>query len=136
MFPETVTQSLNEAVVSQAASLEPEERQALLLQYVKKAGVLWSLAGTEGYVMLESQHSTENFSALLPVWPHKDLVGLWQRSDMPDAQPAEIGLDDFMQTWLPGLAKNHIGLVIFPVGEGQSGMVLSAEELQQSLLEE
>ena len=136
MFPETVTQSLNEAIIGQAASLEPEERLALLLQYVKKAGILWSLTGTEGYVMLEPQHSAGNYTTLLPVWPHKDLVGLWQRSDMPDAEPAEISLNDFMQTWLPGLAKNNVGLVIFPVGEGQSGMVLSAEELQQSLLEE
>lgn len=136
MFPETVTQSLNEAVVKQAASLEPEERQALFLQYVKKADTLWSLAGAEGYVMLEPQQEAEAFTALLPVWPHQDLVGLWLRRDMPEAQPASISLTDFMQTWLPGLAKNNVGLIIFPVGEGQSGMVLSAEELEQSLLEE
>ncbi|AXR06230.1 DUF2750 domain-containing protein [Salinimonas sediminis] len=138
MFPETVTPSLSEAVLLQAAKLTPEERLELFLQYVGKANALWTLAGESGFIMLEpeDESSEDNIGALLPIWPHQDLIGLWSRAQETGASPTSIDLEDFINTWLPGLATNDVALVVCPVGEDQTGMVLSANELLQSLTEE
>lgn len=138
MFPETVTPSLSEAVLLQATKLSPEERLELFLQYVGKAKELWTLAGESGFIMLEpeAESSEDNLGVLLPIWPHQDLIGLWSRAQDTGATPAPIDLEDFMHTWLPGLANNQVALVVCPVGEDQTGMVLSADELLQCLTEE
>ncbi|WP_218353574.1 DUF2750 domain-containing protein [Alteromonas lipotrueiana] len=144
MFPETVTPSLPDSVVEQAGKLDAEERLELLLQYTGKSGEVWTLAGESGFVMLEPDAETESESetnaqsqvnVLLPIWPHKDLIGLWTRAEETGAEPTAIALDEFTETWLPGLANNQVDLVVFPVGAKQTGMVLSAQELQQSLQE-
>ncbi|QPG04531.1 DUF2750 domain-containing protein [Salinimonas marina] len=143
MFPETVTPTLPESVVEQAGKLSAEERLELLLQYTLKAEEVWTLAGDSGFVMLESDpaeaaadnETEQHGNALLPIWPHRDLIGLWTRAQETGATPTPIKLEEFMQSWLPGLASNQVDLVVFPVGAEQTGMVLSAEELQQSLNE-
>ena len=143
MFPETVTPTLSESVIDQAGKLSAEERLELLLQYTLKAEEVWTLAGDSGFVMLESEPAEaeadseieQHTNALLPIWPHRDLIGLWTRAEETGATPTPIQMEEFVQTWLPGLASNQVDLVVFPVGAEQTGMVLSADELQQSLSE-
>ena len=141
MFPETVTPTLSESVIEQAGKLSAEERLELLLQYTLKAEEVWTLAGDSGFVMLEAEPAEadseieQHTNALLPIWPHRDLIDLWTRAEETGATPTPIKMEDFNQTWLPGLASNKVDLVVFPVGAEQTGMVLSADELQQSLSE-
>lgn len=136
MFPETITTTLSPAIVKQAASLDASQRQELFLQYVEKAGQVWMKLGKEGFVMIEPTDADgiANFSAILPLWPHKDLVHLWAASNSQDSEPAELSLSEFCNTWLPGLQKNNIGLLIFPTDE-DTGVVLSAQEMRESLSE-
>lgn len=136
MFPQTRTDSLPPAVVQQAAKLSPQERLALVLDYADTAQQVCLLQGQEGFVMMapEPQDGENDFEALLPVWPHADLVPLWASPDMSNATVTTLALHEFVDTWLPGLEKNNIGLVVFPVS-GEAHMVLSAQELADSLEE-
>ncbi|WP_018981408.1 DUF2750 domain-containing protein [Salinimonas chungwhensis] len=130
MFPETVTNALSSSLIKQAASLSAEERQALFMQYSEKAGALWLRQGAEGYVMIAPEQcaTVAEFSALLPVWPHQSLVALWPVPDDNISQPVSLQLSEFLDTWLPGLKKNNVGVVIFPIAD-DNGMVMSADEL-------
>ena len=136
MFPETITTTLSPAIVKQAASLDASQRQELFLHYVEKAGQVWMKQGCDGYVMIapDQADAVADFSAILPLWPHKDLVHLWAPADSQNSEPADVSLEDFRETWLPGLQKNNIGLLLFPTDE-DAGVVLSADELSDSLFE-
>lgn len=136
MFPQTKTVSLPPAVVQQAAKLSPQERLALVLDYADTAQQVCLLQGQEGFVMMapEPQAEDTDFDTLLPVWPHADLVPLWASQEMADTTVTTVALHEFVDTWLPGLEKNKIGLVVFPVS-GEAHMVLSASELADSLAE-
>ncbi|QJR79497.1 DUF2750 domain-containing protein [Alteromonas pelagimontana] len=130
MFPDTLLNSLPEPVLNQIKQLDAEERLELFLQYTVKAKEVWVLIGESGYVMLES---TDTIS--LPVWLHKDTVTLWERADMQPATAQAVSLESFLTTWLPGLQNNETTLVIAPAGSDQPGMVLTANELRDSLRE-
>ncbi|MBD3584845.1 DUF2750 domain-containing protein [Salinimonas sp. HHU 13199] len=136
MFPETITTTLPPAIVKQAASLDASQRQELFLHYVEKAGQVWMKQGKEGFVMIEptDTDAVANFSAILPVWPHKDLVHLWGATTCQNSEPAVLSVSEFCDTWLPGLQKNNIGLLIFPTDE-DNGIVLSAQEMSESFAE-
>ncbi len=130
MFPHTVTPALPEHVINQAASLTAEERLELFLSYVSKAGEVWTLVGTDGYVMMEAAEGSA-----LPVWPHQQLVQCWYRTQHTDASPSAIPLNEFVETWLPGLAKNQTNVVVFPASENSAEMVMTADELKLSITE-
>ncbi len=130
MFPNTVTHALPERVVEQAAALSAEERLELFLSYVNKAQEVWTLVGDNGYVMIEAAEGSS-----LPVWPHQQLVQCWYRTQKTDATPRVVSLQEFLDTWLPGLAKNQIQVVVFPAAENDAEMVMTAEELTLSLTE-
>lgn len=136
MFPETITPTLSPAIVKQAASLDASQRQALFLQYVEIAGQIWMKQGQEGFVMIEptDADAVADFSALLPLWPHKDLIDLWAPASSNDSKASDVSLKDFCDIWLPGLQKNNIGLLVFPTDE-DTGIVLSAQELSDSFSE-
>ncbi|MCW8090604.1 DUF2750 domain-containing protein [Alteromonas sp. ASW11-130] len=130
MFPHTVTHSLPDNIITQAAALSAEERLELFLTYVAKAGEIWALVGNNGYVMMEMLEGS-----CLPVWPHKQLVQCWHRSAKTDAMPQPISLDEFLVTWLPGLEKNNTSVAVFPTAEHEAEMLLTANELKSHLLD-
>ena len=44
-----------------------------------------------------------------------------------------ITLDEFMQTWLPGLEKNGVELVMFPTTSDVENLVMTADDLASEL---
>ncbi|GGW76522.1 DUF2750 domain-containing protein [Alteromonas halophila] len=136
MFPDTLTESLPPHVIEQAQSLDAEERYGLFLTYVRKAKKVWLLKGAEGFVMMASTDSER-----LPVFAHRDLAKAWcdvmaqSNAVATDTQYEMVNLESFVSTWLPGLAKNHMSLVIGPAGAASEDQVVSAEELLADLTE-
>ncbi|MCW8108759.1 DUF2750 domain-containing protein [Alteromonas ponticola] len=130
MFPNTITESLPDAIIKQAAALSAEERLELFLQYVDKAGEVWVLLGENGYVMMETLEGH-----CLPVWPHQQLVSCWHQSQKSEASAKSIGIEEFLQTWLPGLDKNNTTLAIFPAAENEAAIIVTAEAFKLSLSE-
>lgn len=134
MFPDTLTASLPDEVLRQAASLETEERYALFLTYVRKAKQVWLLKGDEGFVMM-ADSETER----LPIFPHRDLAQAWceqmqgNNALADDTECEAIDLASFTDTWLPGLEKNAMTLVIYPATISSDNQVVSASELKEDL---
>ena len=115
----------------QERQLPARERAELLVDRVLENKVIWGLMGAEGWIMVDSETQT-----CLPLWPDEASVAFWQRKDLPDSKPQAIALDEFTGTWLPGLKKNQIGLVLFPSGSLREGIVTSADELMLQLADD
>lgn len=126
MFPDTVSTTLSDAVIAQAQNLSAEERQMLVISYVPKSKEVWLIQGSEGFVMLEDKGETR-----LPVFPHHDLALAWLNENEIDATCVDVSLVDFTETWLPGLAKNSVELVMFPSSTDSQNLIMSANELAE-----
>ena len=64
MFPETIADKLNDAVIEQAMKLSAEERQELVVSYIAKAKEIWMIQGSEGFVMFEGGESAVSYTHL------------------------------------------------------------------------
>lgn len=130
MFPETISEKLSDTVVEQAMKLSAEDRQELVVTYVLKAKEIWMVQGAEGFVMFEDGESVQ-----LPVFPHRDLANAFVLTNGVDGQSVNVSLDEFNQTWLPGLEKNGVELVMFPTTSDVENLVMTARDLSAALSE-
>ena len=128
MFPETIADKLSDAVIEQAMKLNAEDRQELVVSYIVKANEIWMVQGTEGFVMFEGGDSVQ-----LPVFPHRDLAQKFVDINDIEGQCVSVSLDEFAQTWLPGLTKNGVELVMFPTTSDVENLVMTAEDLASEL---
>ena len=130
MFPETISEKLSDTVVEQAMKLSAEDRQELVVTYVLKAKEIWMVQGAEGFVMFEDGESVQ-----LPVFPHRALANAFVLTNGVDGQCVNVSLDEFNQTWLPGLEKNGVELVMFPTTSDVENLVMTAQDLSAALSE-
>lgn len=128
MFPETIADKLNDAVIEQAMKLSAEERQELVVSYIAKAKEIWMIQGSEGFVMFEGGESVQ-----LPVFPHRDLAQKFVEINEIEGQCVSVELTEFTETWLPGLTKNGVELVMFPTTSDVENLVMTAEDLAAEL---
>lgn len=128
MFPETIADKLSDAVIEQAMKLNAEDRQELVISYIAKANEIWMVQGAEGFVMFEGGDGVQ-----LPVFPHRDLAQKFVDTNDIEGQCVNISLDEFTQTWLPGLTKNSVELVMFPTTSDVENLVMTAEDLASEL---
>ncbi len=128
MFPETVADKLSDAVIEQAMKLSAEDRQELVVSYIAKANEIWMVQGSEGFVMFEGGESVQ-----LPVFPHHDLAQKFVDINEIEGQCVNITLVEFLQTWLPGLDKNGVELVMFPTTSDVENLVMTAGDLASEL---
>ena len=96
----------------------------LVISYVPKAKEIWLIQGTEGFVMLEDNDITR-----LPVFPHNSLAQAWLDDNQITGTCVAVPFDEFTETWLPGLTKNGVELVMFPTSADAENLVMTAEEL-------
>lgn len=115
----------------QKSELPARERAEYLVEKIQETGQVWGLMGNEGWVMVELESQT-----CLPLWPDEESVASWQRKDLPDSKPQAIALDEFKNTWLPGLKKNNVALVLFPTGTLREGIVTGSDELREQFDDE
>ena len=128
MFPETIADKLSDTVIEQAMKLSAEERQELVVSYVAKAKEIWMIQGSEGFVMFEGGESVQ-----LPVFPHRDLAQKFVDINEIEGQCVSVELAEFKETWLPGLTKNGVELVMFPTTSDVENLVMTAEDLAAEL---
>ncbi len=128
MFPETIADKLSDAVIEQAMKLSAEERQELVVSYISKAKEIWMIQGSEGFVMFEGGESVQ-----LPVFPHRDLAQKFVDINEIEGQCVSVELAEFKETWLPGLTKNGVELVMFPTTSDVENLVMTAEDLAAEL---
>jgi len=130
VFPETIADKLSDVVIEQAMKLNAEDRQELVVSYIAKVNEIWMIQGSEGFVMFEGGESVQ-----LPVFPHRDLAQKFVDINEIEGQCVNVALDEFTQTWLPGLTKNGVELVMFPTTSDVENLVMTAEDLAAELSE-
>lgn len=128
VFPETISEKLNDAVIAQAMKLSAEERQELVISYVLKANEIWLVQGAEGFIMFENDEQVQ-----LPVFPHRDLAQSFVTINGVVGECVNLPLNEFTDTWLPGLQKNGVELVMFPTTSDVENLVMEADDLAQEL---
>lgn len=131
MFPNTISEKLNDTVIEHAIKLSAEERQMLVISYVSKAKEVWLVQGSEGFVMLE-----DGGAVRLPIFPHRDLANAFVTSNGLDGMCVSTPLDEFISKWLPGLESNSVELVMFPTKSDVENLVMTAPELSEELIAE
>jgi hypothetical protein len=131
VFPNTISEKLNDTVIEQAIKLSAEERQMLVISYVSKAKEVWLVQGSEGFVMLE-----DGGAVRLPIFPHRDLANAFVTSNGLDGMCVSTPLDEFISKWLPGLESNSVELVMFPTKSDVENLVMTAPELSEELIAE
>lgn len=119
---------MSDAVIEQAMKLSAEERQELVVSYIAKAKEIWMIQGSEGFVMFEGGESVQ-----LPVFPHRDLAQKFVDINEIEGQCVSVELAEFKETWLPGLTKNGVELVMFPTTSDVENLVMTAEDLAAEL---
>ena len=115
-------------------ALPAEERFDHTIRAIAASERLWSLrrgedesgAGTLLYRDAEGQE-------LWPLWPSAELARLAATGDWRNAEPEEIGLKSFLDSWVTGLSKDGYFVVVCPVPE-DAGLLLTPEELGDELL--
>jgi hypothetical protein len=109
---------------------DEQRRYEYFLRRVSETRAVWSLR-SDG----RASWGDEGGQRLIPFWPHaafaqRCATGAWQ-----DFQPAEIGLDVFLDRWIPGLKTEGIAPAIFPVPSG-STVIVTLETLAAALRHE
>jgi Protein of unknown function (DUF2750) len=112
------------------SALEPVERYAYFVKRVTDEQRLWSL-WNDGWVLATDDAGRE----LVPVWPHQYYANRCAEGEWSGSIPKEIGLDSWMERWLPGIDRDSRRIAIFPTSESK-GVVVSAERLTFDLEEE
>lgn len=71
----------------------------------------------------------------VPFWPKKEFADLMANKQWDQYVPKGIGLNDFIEKWLPGLKNGQLKTVIFMTSE-DFGIMIEPQRLIHDLHEE
>lgn len=104
--------------------MQEEERLAHVLDSMMKNKSVIGLMGDSGWILM-----TSNGETYLPIWPNETLAMAWGEVESPNAKPKEIEKDEWLEAWLPGMAKNGTLVLVCPLLDEQDHTLLPAEQL-------
>ena len=122
-----MSEPLSKTQIDAINRFSADQRYDYFVNKVVEQKAVWGLSSDEGWVILSDEGDEH-----LPIWPHAELAALWVTGDYSACEPKLIGLDDWLDKWLPGMAKDALLAAISPDTEGE-GIVVSAEELGESI---
>lgn len=114
--------------IAAVVGLEPADRMKHLVKQVADWNTIWGLRNKEGFVTARAANGRQAF----PVWPQAEFARLCVAGDWSSCEPVEIELEEFMKSWLPGLAKEGKVVAVFPTPDS-GGAFLAAGELNRML---
>jgi hypothetical protein len=120
--------TLTDTLADEWMLMDAEDRQHTFFDYLPKTLEVWGVKGQEGWIM-----AVHEDKECLPVWSHDKLAVKWLAHHHPDAAPERISLNEFKQTWLPGLAKNSVGLLISPSDSQDDVVAMDAQAFIDAL---
>ncbi len=101
---------------------EAPKRYKYLVGRIADTELTWSLAGPDGWVLM----GDEEGRATAPVWPHPKYALACATGDWSGLEARSIPLDEWLNIWTPGLAKDQRLIAAFPVPSGQGAVVSPA----------
>lgn len=126
-----MTAPVNDKEFASVLNQTPQKRYKYFLSRVTDWGVLWSLKGADGWVVMADDQGREH----LPVWPHPRYAEACASADWQGCEPAPIDIWEWLNTWLPGIKKDGRLVAVFPLPTGK-GTSISPDELRDHLLAE
>lgn len=122
---------MNPAQFAQVSALPADQRYRHFIGKVADGEELWTLKGTDGFVLFEAGDGTR----CVPVWPHQDYAESLATGDWADSAPERIDLDAFRSRWIPGMDNDARMVAVFPTPEAK-GVVITPANLEADLSEE
>ncbi|MDQ0038088.1 hypothetical protein J2W30_005875 [Variovorax boronicumulans] len=80
---------------------------------------VWGLRTPDGWV----SGSDETNGPMFPVWPHEPYARMLAVDLWANATPTPIAVHDWIEKWLPGLARDRVMVAVFPTPEGKIVLV-------------
>lgn len=108
-----------------------QERYAHFVKNVADWREVWSLKSKDGWVLYGSPDGHE----LIPLWPFRRYAESCKGNEWSDCDAINIGLETFVDRWIPGMIRDKKTLAIFPTPFGK-GVPVLPERLKEDLEEE
>lgn len=109
-------------------SLDGPARYDYFVKHVADRGSLWSLKSEETGFVLAGDATDQ----AVPVWPHPRFAEVAATDRWADAHPAEIDVDDWLESWTPGMGEDGRSVAVFPTPAGR-GVIVPPGRLAEDL---
>jgi hypothetical protein len=122
--------SPNPKEIENVAKLNPFERYRYFIKKVADWREVWSL-WNDGWVLMADPEGIE----VVPVWPHAKFAELCAIAEWNEYSARPIGLEEFLNKWIPGMARDNRGIAVFPASNRETTTV-NPIKLREDLEEE
>lgn len=92
---------------------------------------VWGLKDKNGWASAADDDGNSAF----PFWPHPDYAAACATDNWAGNSPDSIEVHEFLERWLPGMAKDGVAVAVFPTPT-MRGTVVPAIQLQQAIQDE
>ncbi|WP_153556166.1 DUF2750 domain-containing protein [Roseimaritima sediminicola] len=117
--------------VASVWALSAPERYEYLVNKVADWEEVWSVASEDsGWALLGDDRGGE----ACPIWPAKAFAEACCVDDWADRVPKPIGLSEWRERWLPGLAADQRKIAVFPL-PSDAGMIVDPLRFSDDLIE-
>ena len=89
--------------------LSPRERYEYLIKKVADRKGIWSL-WKDGWVLMGDKDENE----AVPIWPNPVFAQASAIGEWLGHSPRRISLDDWLEKWTPGMARDKRNVAVFP----------------------
>lgn len=110
--------------------LPASKRYEYFIKKVSDSEEVWGLYGN-GWATAQDNDG----SIVIPFWPKKEFAQFCAKGSWEEYLPKSIGLEDFLDKWLPGMLKDNYKPAIFYTDNDQ-GIVVETDRLKNDIEEE
>jgi hypothetical protein len=121
---------VNDHEFASVVALPAPARYSHFVEQVADWGIVWSLRGQDGWVLA----AADDGQVLVPVWPHSRYADACASGNWTNAKPEAIPLEQWLESWTPGLVRDGHGVAVFPIPTG-AGLRIEAERLATDLVD-
>ena len=126
-----MTMGLSDQEIRSLIGASSEKRYEYWIKRVADLEEVWSLGDDSGWVLAADDDSTVG----VPVWSHPEYAQACAEGEWAGNQPKAISLDDWLEKWLPGIARDNRMGSVFPIPDGK-GVFVPPERVKEDLDEE
>jgi hypothetical protein len=104
---------INPKGIQSISALSPTDRYMHFLSRVADWEEVWGLHSDAGWAMSSDGEGGE----CVPFWPHPEYAKAMTVGHWSGREPTSVPLADFLEKWLPGMAKDGLRVAVFPTPE-------------------
>ena len=109
--------------------ISKEKQYEYFIKKVADYEEIWSLKDNEGWATLGIEEKK-----FFPIWPKKQFAEIFACDEWNNYYPESIGLQEFLDSWLPGLKEDGIRVTI--MWNNGSGIDVEWEGLKRDIINE